>query len=169
MVDSADVAQGPIISRFLPADNIEIDLYPFKGPFKGKGANRRAMRVLVDELAELKEQMIEIIDEYNRLLNRDVMVTGSPRPPVLSLFEPRGIPQLWWREPTKKSEYIKSLFGSKKGREYLKPLGAGAISMIMEFDVLRLYFNLKSTMVGHSLEHYRKFTAGMEILESVDA
>jgi len=81
-------------------DNYEINVSPFKGPFKGKGANRKALQNLMNDLTLIKSDMKLIVDEFNQVM-------PPPRKVLFRILMVRGIPQLWWREANERGTYLK--------------------------------------------------------------
>ena len=146
-------------------DNHVIQTTPFKGPFKGKGANRKAVQVLQDDLAQIRADMEDVVNEYNIAMPR--RKDRKFLPPHLCVFRPRGIPHLWWREANKGSKYV-HLFDSDKGTEILSQYLPTTVEMFREFDRKRLHYNLKATLVGHAIEHYGKYLEGNQLLDDLE-
>jgi hypothetical protein len=146
-------------------DNHEIQTSPFKGPFKGKGANRKAVQILKDDLEQILSDMESVVKEYNKTMPRGR--ARYFRPPHLCVFRPRGIPHLWWREANKSSKYV-HLFDSDRGTEILSQYLPSTVEMFQEFDRKRLHYNLKATLVGHAVEHYGKYLDGNQLLDDLD-
>mgnify|MGYP006899577562 CR=1 FL=1 len=146
-------------------DNHEIQTSPFKGPFKGKGANRKAVHILQDDLKQIVLDMESVIEEYNLAMPRGK--ARYNRPPHLCVFRPRGIPHLWWREANKGSKYV-HLFDSARGVEILSQYLPVTVEMFREFDRKRLHYNLKATLVGHAIEHYGKYLEGNQLLDDLE-
>ncbi|MFT7532454.1 MAG: hypothetical protein ACI9FD_003485 [Gammaproteobacteria bacterium] len=142
------------------ADNIDIDVYPFKGPFKGKGANRKAINQLKVDLLEIKSVMESVIVDFAKVMQPTKRVVS------LTMFRPRGIPQLWWRTANKKATYLK-LFGSEEGNAILAGMLPEAIDFFIRHERKRLHYNLQATMIGHALEHYRNYVEGNEIMDKL--
>ncbi len=151
-------AERPIIMSRTVTDNIDIDVTPFKGPFKSKGANRRAVASLRADLDSIHKQMVRIVSSFRSLVPSKV-------PVYLSIHRPRGIPLLWWRKVGRNSEYVK-LFDSSDCMLSLDEFLPTTMQLIVGFDRDRLHYNLQATMVGHSLEHYVKYQNGNEILNN---
>ncbi len=138
-------------------DNIAIDVHPFKGPFKGKGTNRVAVQTLREDLASINERMVSIVESF-----RDAVPRGVPV--YLSIHKPRGFPQLWWRKSGGAGKYIK-LFDDHQYLSALRNLLPATMQLVCDFDRCRLHYNLKATIVGHSLEHYIKYGEGQHALD----
>ena len=141
-------------------DNYEINVSPFKGPFKGKGANRKALQNLMDDLAQIKSDMKLIVDEFNQAM-------PPPRKVLFRILMVRGIPQLWWREANERGTYLK-LFGSEVGEKFRVSFFPATLELMENFDRKRLHYNLKATLVGHAIEHYRKYINGNQLLDGID-
>lgn len=151
-------------------DNIDINISPFKGPFKGKGANRKAIQILQDDQEKIRAVMRSIVKDYNTVMpeeknrgNKDLL-----RRPYLGVVSPAGVPQLWWRRPDRSSRMI-HLFGSVEGDKILSKFLPNTIMVFQDFDMLRVHWNLKAMFVGRNLAHYVKYMDELAILESYGA
>jgi len=147
-------------------DKLDIDLSPFKGPFKGKGANRRAMEVLENDKKLLVRQMYKLIREVE-----DVFPPPGPRAPIkfphLRIFKATNgkIPQLWWRDPVGNSKYLK-LFESDRGIELMSNFQSRTVDCFKEFDSRRGTLNFQSTLVCATLMRYEIYLTNIEALEN---
>lgn len=141
-------------------DNYEINVSPFKGPFKGKGANRKALKNLMDDLAQIKADMKLIVSDFNQAM-------PSPRKVLFRILMVRGIPQLWWREANERGTYLK-LFESNAGDELRSSFFPATLALMEDFDRKRLHYNLKATLVGHAIEHYKKYINGNQLLDRIE-
>jgi hypothetical protein len=141
-------------------DNYEINVSPFKGPFKGKGANRKALQNLKADLDQIKSDMKLIVDEFNQAM-------PPPRKVLFRILMVRGIPQLWWREANERGTYLK-LFESETGEKFRVSFFPATLELMENFDRKRLHYNLKATLVGHAIEHYRKYINGNLLLDGIE-
>ncbi len=140
-------------------DNV-YERIPFKGPFKGKGANRRAIRELRSEAKQIRAEMDQLIGIYNTTFQR-------PRSVNLRLLQRANTyPLMWWREAVSGGPYIQ-LFRDSKGQAILKYLGPNTVDVLRDFDRKRLYLNFRSKVVGGALEGFEIYERGMEELEAV--
>lgn len=135
---------------------------PFiKGPFKGKGANRVAVRELVAEMAQIRKAMDQLIATYNATFAR-------PRLVNLGLIQRRNTyPLMWWRESVGGGPFIQ-LFQSERsdrGRELLRKAGPNTVSALRDFDRQRLILNFRSKIVGSALEAFVIYERGVDELE----
>jgi len=120
---------------------------PFKGPFKGKGANRLALRELETDLHHIHEEMDSVEFQFNQVFKR-------PRPVLLRRLRKRAYSLLWWRMSGQNGTYIR-LFDSDKGRDVLAPLMAGSRDILRKFDTERIRLNFRATVVGNTISAYR--------------
>lgn len=130
---------------------------PFKGPFKGKGENRRALRELESEMSEIDAAMREVVDRFNEAFR-------SPRPVHLRILAKRSYRLLWWRVPGNSGTYIR-LFDSERGREILDALLPRTKKLLVDFDKERIRLNFRSSVVGNAIEGYRRRERDLDILE----
>jgi len=130
---------------------------PFKGPFKGKGANRLALRELESELQTIHDEMDKVIERFDQVFRR-------PRPVHLRQLRKRQYSLLWWRMVGKSGTFIR-LFNSDKGAEVLTPLLLETRKMLMEFDKERIRLNFRASVVGNALEAYRRRERDLDSLE----
>ena len=143
----------------------------FKGPFKGKGKNRQAIQSLENDLetlrAEMKQTIVQFKAQFARYRTRGAVVAPGrlKKPPIsLSIMTPRGIPLLRWRLADPPWTPVK-LFDSDNGRVILEILSQSEIRKLAEYDRLRLYYNPRTTVVGTTLEQYRRYVKSTELLE----
>ena len=140
-------------------DNVQ-SCIPFKGPFKGKGANRRAIRELRNELAQIRLEMDQLIEVFNETFQR-------PRPINLRLLQrAKTFPIMWWREAMRSGPCIQ-LFNDPRGQVILNKLGPNTVKVLRDFDQQRLNLNFRSKVVGGALEGFEIYERGMAQLEKV--
>ena len=140
-------------------DNVHEHI-PFKGPFKGKGANRRAIRELRSEVKQIRAEMDQLIEVYNTTFQR-------PRAINLRLLQRANTyPLMWWREAVSGGPYIQ-LFRDSRGQAILERLGTNTVEVLRDFDRKRLYLNFRSKVVGGALEGFEIYERGMAELETV--
>ncbi|MEN8132066.1 MAG: hypothetical protein ABFS45_18190, partial [Pseudomonadota bacterium] len=78
---------------------------PFKGPFKGKGQNRKAARLLDLELESIRVEMKQVVARYNAAF------PTTPRQVNLRLQgRPNAHTLLSWRQAVRSGSYL-HLFG----------------------------------------------------------
>lgn len=135
------------------------NLNPFKGPFKGKGANARALRELESQMVEIHNEMRTVVDRFNDRFR-------VPRPVNLRILGRRLYPLLWWRVPGSSGTFIR-LFDSDKGAEILDSLMPQAQRALMEFDQERIRLNFRITVVGAAVEAYRRRERDLALLDQV--
>jgi len=134
-------------------DNVQTCL-PFKGPFKGKGANRRAIRELTDEMQQIRAEMDQLIQVYNTTFKR-------PRLINLRLLQRNNtFPLMWWREAVSGGPFIQ-LFMDPRGKVILSRLGPNTVDVLKDFDRQRLNLNFRSKVVGGTLEGFEIYQKGM--------
>lgn len=140
-------------------DNVQ-SCIPFKGPFKGKGQNRRAIRELKKELAQIRSEMDQLIEVYNETFQR-------PRPINLRLLQRANtFPIMWWRAAVRSGPFIQ-LFNDPRGQVILSKLGPNTVRVLRDFDQQRLNLNFRSKVVGGALEGFEIYERGMAQLEKV--
>ncbi len=132
---------------------------PFKGPFKGKGQNARALRELESELAEVLEEMCAVVKRFNDNFR-------PPRPVNLRILGKRMYPLLWWRVPGSSGTYIR-LFDSDKGTAILDTLMPRTHQTLMLYDQERIRLNFRSAVVGNAVESYRRRERDLELLRKL--
>ena len=145
------------------ANDNEQNAIPFKGPFKGKGANRRAMRELEQELTVIRQEMDLLIGTFK--------ATFSSRPRVVNMGlvqRKNTYPLMWWRASVNGGPFIQ-LFNSERGQLILANLGPNTVRTLREFDYQRLHLNFRSKVVGSALESFVIFENGIDKLELVGA
>jgi len=142
-------------------DNVTEISTPFKGPFKGKGQNRKAVRKLELELDELKVEMENLVVRYNsefpmtpRVVNLRILKRGS-----------RVYPLMYWRESAKSGSFFK-LFDSTKGSIILKSIGPRSIEILLGFDSEMIIMNFKSKILGSAIDAYSIYQSHLEKLEN---
>jgi len=141
----------------MPLGDNQLDLgTPFKGPFKGKGKNRKAVRELELELAEVRECMESLVERYNeafpntpRLVNLRILKRGS-----------QIYPLMYWRETCGTGTFFK-LFGNDKGKKILDSIGPKSKELFTMFDKEKLRINFKSKLIGSAIEAYRIHCDGL--------
>lgn len=124
-------------------------LLPFKGPFKGKGRNRRAVRQLESQMIEIRIAMEHVVDQYN-----STFVT-RPRPVNLMIHK-RGKhmhPMLTWRKSIRGGSFF-HLFGNEEGEALLRQLRPNTVRVMADFDNKRLILNFKSKVAFSALSAY---------------
>jgi len=133
---------------------------PFKGPFKGKGANRRALRELESDLQNIHDEMDTVQKKYND-------VFSCPRPVLLRRLHKRAYSFLWWRMVGHSGTYIR-LFDSDQGRKVLASLMPQTQQLLIAFDRERIRLNFRATVVGNAVQAYRIRERDLSILETLD-
>ena len=151
-------------------DNICIDVTPFKGPFKGKGANRKSLQILKDDLAVVESAMREAVSEFNELFPPlgPRVKSNQRRRFKLVIHRPRGVPQLWWRVASLKSNFIK-IFDNEAERQYLLGLMPATFRELKRLDELRLELNFKASILANAIEFFTKYVDGVQQLEDFEA
>lgn len=130
---------------------------PFKGPFKGKGANRKALRQLENEMAQVNEEMLAVVEQYNQVFpQRQTMVH-------LRIIN-RQYPLLWWRVAGNSGSYVR-LFNTPDGLAMLGRLMPETQQRLKQFDRLRLRLNFKSTVIGNAIRSYQRYEEGLDALD----
>ena len=132
------------------------NVFPFKGPFKGKGQNRKALRQLEMEMAEIQELMLETVNEFN-------LVFKTPRLINLRILKRSGYPLLWWRKAERSGSYIR-LFHSDEGALIVGKLLPVAKQKVIDFDKKRLHLNFRATVIGNTIESYKRYDDGINVL-----
>lgn len=132
---------------------------PFKGPFKGKRENARALRELEAELASIHDEMRAVVGRFNERFR-------PPRPVSLRILGRRQWPLLWWRVPGASGTYIR-LLDSDRGLSILESLMPQARKALMEFERERIRLNFRSGVVGNAVESYRRRERDLALLESM--
>ncbi len=134
---------------------------PFKGPFKGKGENRKALR-------ELEIEMGEIRDEMNALTARFDETFRPPRPINLRLSRRQSYLMLWWRMPGRSGTFIR-LFDNEKGLKVLASLLPETRRVFVGFDKERIRLNFRGSVVGHAIDNYVRRERDLAILEQYES
>ncbi len=147
-------------------DNITIDITPFKGPFKGKGANRRAVQQLTNDLSDLEVNMNRLRDEYGQSFKRNYKHVTDNREYRLDILRARGYPQLWWRVSASGGAWVK-LFENDDFKPYLDGLMSATLDLMIDFERRRLAINLQAIWLGHTLEHYKRFVNANQNLDEL--
>lgn len=147
-------------------DILDIDLSPFKGPFKGKGANRKAIGILRVEQQRILEVMHSVISDYEQALPR-LKQHGPILHPRLRVHGSPDIPQLWWRESVGNSKFVR-LFDCERGEIILKRYMPATIELFKRFDRRRANINLQSGMVGYALRKYKLYMTDLDILDNAN-
>jgi len=132
---------------------------PFKGPFKGKGANARALRDLETELAEVHSEMCSVVARFDNNFRQ-------PRPVNLRILGRRAYPLLWWRVPGSSGTYIR-LFDSEKGAVILNTLMPYTRQTLMQYDQERIRLNFRSAVIGNAVESYRRRERDLALLNQL--
>lgn len=140
------------------SDNCGFHASPFKGPFKGKGANNKALRQLNEEMSGLLVEMTAVVKRFDQIFN-------PPRFINLRILK-REYPLLWWREAKQSGSYVR-LFQSQKGLALLDGLMPQARAHLVEFDRQRLHLNFRATVVGNTLRAYLRYEEGISQLEQL--
>lgn len=136
-------------------DNTRDECLPFKGPFKGKGQNRKAARFLGHEAESIRDEMKRIVEQFNETFSK-------PRPVNLRVHgRGRNHPMLSWRLAVHGGSYL-HLFGSEDGERLLSGLGPNTVRKLAEFDRHRLHLNFKSKIIFSMLMAYQIFMDGQE-------
>ena len=138
------------------SDIRETDVFPFKGPFKGKGQNRKALRQLQQELDAIENKMMAVVMDFNNVFT-------TPRLVNLRILRRSGYPLLWWRKAESSGSYIR-LFHSDEGDSIINQFLPAAKSKIIEFDKSRLLLNFRATVVGNTIESYKRYDDGLDVL-----
>jgi hypothetical protein len=139
-------------------DDNHVDFYfPFKGPFKGKGLNRKASQHLDDQYAEVRQEMLWVVDDFQKTFPR-------PRPVNLSIHQRHNNYHalLSWRYAVRGGSYL-HLFGNQNGEKILDELGPHTTKRLAEFDRMRLTLNFKSKVVFSALQAYRLYKTGCDM------
>ncbi len=132
---------------------------PFKGPFKGKWQNARALRELESELAEVHAEMRVVVERFNDQFR-------PPRPVNLRILGKRQYPLLWWRVPGSSGTYIR-LFDSEKGAVILGTLMPQTRQALMRYDQERIRLNFRSAVIGNAVESYRRRERDLALLSQL--
>ncbi len=137
-------------------DNHSFESMPFKGPFKGKGQNRKAARMLEAQYAEVLREMERAVERFHE-------VFPQPRPVNLSVHRRKGHNHvlLSWRHAVRSGSYL-HLFGNQDGEKLLASLGPHAVQRLAEFDRVRLVLNFRSKLLHAGMECYRLYHLGQE-------
>lgn len=133
---------------------------PFKGPFKGKGANRLALRELEKELDDIHAAMDMVEERFNQIFTR-------PRPILLRRLRKRQYSLLWWRLAGSNGTYVR-LFDSDAGSAVLASMMMETREIMTQFDRERIRLNFKSKVIGNAVQAYRIRERDLSILENVD-
>lgn len=140
---------------------------PFKGPFKGKGANRKMIQILENDLNDILEEMEQLKIEYAKAVPRPKMHHKN-QPPYLNVFKPRGIPALMWRMPSTRSVRFK-LFEDDIGLKILSGYMDATVNVFKEIEAQRLDLNFKSTLLAHTIQKYKVYISGQEHIEKIES
>jgi hypothetical protein len=137
-------------------DNRSFDCIPFKGPFKGKGENRRAARILGDQYDEVIKDMERVVVKFHEIF-------PQPRPVNLSIQRRPGRIHvlLSWRQAIRSGSFL-HLFGSEDGEALLVDLGPHTVRRLAEFDRLRQILNFRSKLLFAGVDGYRLYRMGQE-------
>jgi len=141
-------------------DNCESNSVPFKGPFKGKGKNRRIVKQLEFDMNEIKKEMEAIVKEFNNVFST------TPRVANLRILRRPSYPLMWWRMSTNGGKCIQ-LFNSKEGRRILNKVGPHTLRQLALFDKTRIEINSRCRIVGSVLESYRFYMEGMDLIDTI--
>ncbi len=137
-------------------DNDQAICLPFKGPFKGKGQTRKAVRMLDAEMDAIREEMVQVVESYNAAF------PSTPRPVNLRiLHRPTAHSLLSWRQAKHSGSYLQ-LFGTEAGAEILSRLGPHAVQLLAKFDRERLRINFRSKLIWSTRHAYQLFQAGLD-------
>ncbi len=132
---------------------------PFKGPFKGKGQNARALRELESEMAGIHDEMRLVVERFNDQFR-------MPRPVNLRILGKRVYPLLWWRVPGSSGTFIR-LFDSVQGAAIIDTLMPQTHQVLMGFDQERIRLNFRSAVVGNAVESYRRRERDLALLDQI--
>ncbi len=144
-------------------DNWNLDSVPFKGPFKGKGHNRRIVKLLEYQMSEIKASMENTVINFN-----DAFPT-TPRVANLRILQRPTYPLLWWRLPENGGKFFQ-LFNSREGQRILsrlKPTSPNTIKLLARYDKERVEINSRCKIIGSMLESYRAYMESMGFIASV--
>jgi hypothetical protein len=151
-----------IIMTFDLDDNRFDACMPFKGPFKGKGQNRVALRQMETQLSEIMDEMDRLVAEFNHTL------PSTPRPVNLRILRRSNHhPLLSWRYAVRSGSYLK-LFGSAQGHHILHHLGPHARQLLARFDRERLHLNFRCKLIWNCRDAYVLHEAGIRDLEAYE-
>ena len=140
----------------LKDDNDRQYCLPFKGPFKGKWQNRKAVRILDSEMQTIREEMVQLVERFNATF------PSSPRPVNLRIHNrPASHRLLSWRQATHSGSYLQ-LFGSEAGTEILSRLGPNAVQLFANFDLERLRLNFRSKLIWSTHHAYQLYQEGLD-------
>jgi len=137
-------------------DNDQEYYIPFKGPFKGKGQNRKAARQLDAEMQIIREEMVQLVDRYNAAF------PTTPRPVNLRILRRSTAHTLLsWRHARHSGSYLQ-LFSTKAGKEILSGLGPNAVSLLAKFDLERLRLNFHCKLIWSARHAYQLYQEGLD-------
>ena len=137
-------------------DNAQEYCLPFKGPFKGKGQTRKAVRMLDAEMDAIREEMVRVVEAYN-----DTFPT-TPRPVNLRILNrPMAHSLLSWRQARHSGSYLQ-LFGAETGEEILSRLGPNAVNLLAKFDRERLRLNFRCKLIWSARHAYQLYQEGLD-------
>lgn len=152
---------SPIIMDDMFTDNIDINISPFKGPFKGKGKNNVAVKSLRNDLSQIDGHMQSIVADFKR-------ASQGRLPVYLYIKKPRGIPQLMWRETGQRSNFLR-LFDSDAGKAVLAEVLPATMQLLINYERVRLFWNVRAQIVGHPMEHFNKMRKGNDHLDDLES
>jgi hypothetical protein len=137
-------------------DDNHVDLsLPFKGPFKGKGQNRKAAHALRDEYTLILKEMERVVALFHETF-------PQPRPINLSIHRRSKYHVLLsWRYAVHGGSYL-HLFGNVNGEKLLAGLGPNTVRRFAELDRIRLELNFRSKIVYTGIQAYQLFLKGLE-------
>ena len=137
-------------------DNGHESYIPFKGPFKGKGQNRKAVRVLDTEMQAIREEMAQLVKRFNDAF------PSTPRPVNLRVHgRPAAHTLLSWRQATHSGSYLQ-LFGTNVGTEILARLGPNSVQLLAQFDLERLRLNFRCKLIWSARHAYQLYQEGLD-------
>ncbi len=146
----------------MSADDNQTELgTPFKGPFKGKGQNRKAVRELQFEMENIRARMEDIVGNFN------LAFPSTPRVVNLRILKRGAIsyPLMWWRQTCSGGSFF-LLFNSEPGQRLLSQLMPRSVELLAKFDRERLMINWESKVIGSTLDAYKVHMNGIAHLEA---
>ena len=144
-------------------DNRNSDSVPFKGPFKGKGLNRRIVKQLEYQMCEIKTSMENTVISFNEAF------PTTPRVANLRILQRPTYPLLWWRLPENGGKFFQ-LFNSREGQRILsrlKPTSPNTIKLLAKYDKERIEINSRCKIIGSMLESYRAYMESMDFIAPI--
>lgn len=142
-------------------DNRDENEWPFKGPFKGKGANRRALQLLLAKMNMVREEMEQVENQFKKIF-------PNRRTPVHLRILKREYPLLWWRRSGSSGSYVR-LFTTPEGQELLNDFMPETLNRLKEFDQVRLRLNFQATVVGNTIMSYKRYIEGTDKLNQTSS